>query len=507
MDTGAAPIRNGQTERKESVMSNPSPESTPPAPPRGEPDPAATTGEAANAKPGKEQPPARRTNPFIINDLFPDQGSESRDAQSNPFIINDLPDTLPDTPGNAERVEKKKGAAQDWPIDSEEEAATTGDFFSTVARPSAEMAPHAPQAEADEDDDMDEEVTTADFFSAQPFTPGRGIINDLAESDGPATGKESQPSQSQPLQTSKPLTLPAPSHPTLKASSSPRTSEKTPAPAATETTALPGSNAPPSRPQKNVPDTRSTSAEQESSPSSAPASQGGGNVAESSWQTLPPTPAATTARQEQAAPKSGVPEKEMSPPNDREEPGLAVPRVETPPAAPTERAWPITPLEHLRMTDEVDLWWGSYSGWSMLPSFSLCILATALIAWLSVLLVPASSSHLVIMGLAGAVWIVQLTRWAYRVFGYNYRLTSRRIYVDRGWLYSEAFRLDLMDIARVKVVTGSWQGIIRAGNVLLEKKAQGQSPLLLEAVRQPRRVVSQIEHAAGLAREAAQTPG
>lgn len=181
-------------------------------------------------------------------------------------------------------------------------------------------------------------------------------------------------------------------------------------------------------------------------------------------------------------------------------------RAKSSPAEPAPTSLPAilpsqVPTDIIRVADELDLWWGSFSGWAMLPSFGLCLLATGLIAWLRWLLVPSWMVLYTIEGLTGALWIVQLTRWVYRVFGYNYRLTNRRLFVDRGWLYSDAHRVDLLQVQNVRVAAGWWQRIIGAGNVVLEMNGDPRITLVLEAVRFPQRVARQLQHIIDLSRE------
>jgi len=136
-------------------------------------------------------------------------------------------------------------------------------------------------------------------------------------------------------------------------------------------------------------------------------------------------------------------------------------------------------------TEEVDVWWGSYSGWTMAPSWAACGLLTGLIAWGAWELVPRSLLKGTILGLAGAVWLVQGVRWAYRVFGYNYRLTTRRIYADRGFLYGGFAALDLASVERV-LVQRSWSNrLLRVGQVWIVPEDKTKPTLVLEGVRRP----------------------
>src|SRR2546423_141431 len=89
--------------------------------------------------------------------------------------------------------------------------------------------------------------------------------------------------------------------------------------------------------------------------------------------------------------------------------------------------------EKPRADPDVDVWWGSYWGWAMLPSWMVsAVLAAALavLAWL--VMRDTGYGHLVVLVLVGGVGLLQLLRWAERFFGRNYRLTNRQLLIERG---------------------------------------------------------------------------
>jgi len=144
------------------------------------------------------------------------------------------------------------------------------------------------------------------------------------------------------------------------------------------------------------------------------------------------------------------------------------------------------------LAEEADVWWGSYSGWTMAPSWAACVLLTGLIVWGAWALVPRDFVQGTVLGLAGAVWLVQGVRWAYRVFGYNYRLTTRRVYADRGFLYAGYAALDLAAVARVLVTRTLPDRVLGVGQVWIVPEDKTKPTLVLEGVRRPREIADRL---------------
>ena len=142
--------------------------------------------------------------------------------------------------------------------------------------------------------------------------------------------------------------------------------------------------------------------------------------------------------------------------------------------------------------EEVDVWWGSYSMATMVPSLLLCLLLTGLIVWVAWKFVPRGYVQGTVLGLTGAVWFVQGVRWAYRVFGYNYRLTTRRVYSDHGFLYRDYAAMDLEAVVDVHVKRSWTQRLLGVGQVWLVPKDQAKAALVLDGVRRPGSVADRI---------------
>ncbi len=160
---------------------------------------------------------------------------------------------------------------------------------------------------------------------------------------------------------------------------------------------------------------------------------------------------------------------------------------------PAEAA-PSSPLKVDEDSIEREVWWGSYSGWTMAPSFLVCCCATILVLWLAELLLPRGFVQLAVFGIGGAIWLFQLVRWGYRVVSYNYRLTNRRLYCDTGFFHQDRRRVDLNSIADVRVRRTLHEGLVGVGRIEITFQDSSQPALLLEGVRNPSEVASLMKH-------------
>jgi hypothetical protein len=155
----------------------------------------------------------------------------------------------------------------------------------------------------------------------------------------------------------------------------------------------------------------------------------------------------------------------------------------------------------LHLDEEIDLWWGSYAGRAMAPSFAVCLVLTALIIGGARWLVPELGWHqLTVTALTSSVWLVQLWRWGRRFFGYNYRLTSRFLYVDRGLLNLVARRFPLRLVSRVEARSDRLQGWLGIGDIVVQFDDVQHSPAVLEALVTPAAVAVTIREAVSKAR-------
>src|SRR5690349_9553514 len=167
---------------------------------------------------------------------------------------------------------------------------------------------------------------------------------------------------------------------------------------------------------------------------------------------------------------------------------LSVPR----PSTPTDPNDGVGPREVAPAKEESDVWWGSYAGRTMVPGFLVCLVVTILLLALDWYLQSRHSrSDLIssaLLGLAGAIWLFQGTRWLYRMLAVNYRLTNRRLLYTRGFNLPETWAITLARITEVSVRRGPLERLLGVGRIAIQVKDADSSHFVLEGVLAPEHV-------------------
>jgi hypothetical protein len=143
-------------------------------------------------------------------------------------------------------------------------------------------------------------------------------------------------------------------------------------------------------------------------------------------------------------------------------------------------------------TEEGDVWWGSYSLWAVIPEFVACLLATALLAWLSWLGLPLQHARLTFLGVGAALWLVGAFRWSHRVFGHNYRLTTRRLFCHLGLRADRATQADLDTVSSVSVSQSWHERLVGVGRVNVYFKDMSRPSMVLKGVRNSEGIAAEI---------------
>ena len=146
--------------------------------------------------------------------------------------------------------------------------------------------------------------------------------------------------------------------------------------------------------------------------------------------------------------------------------------------------------------EEIDVWWGSYASRTMLPGFLLCLLLTLVLLVMDWYLESRDRrSDLIssaVLGLAGALWLFEGTRWVYRMIAINYRLTNRRLLYTRGFKRPDSWAIELAQVTDVSVACGPIERLLGVGRISIQVKDGNSSPLVLHGVLNPQRVARTI---------------
>ncbi len=140
---------------------------------------------------------------------------------------------------------------------------------------------------------------------------------------------------------------------------------------------------------------------------------------------------------------------------------------------------------------EIDLWWGSYSGWSMLPSFLVCVFLTGIIVVLVGIFESREWAPWTITGLVWPLWAIQLARFSYRVFTRNYRLTSRTLYCDEGFWCTRKTLTPLAEIRTTWIRFRGFDQSLGRGDIVV-RGDEDQVLVILECVATPSKIAEKI---------------
>jgi len=149
---------------------------------------------------------------------------------------------------------------------------------------------------------------------------------------------------------------------------------------------------------------------------------------------------------------------------------------------------------------EPDLFWSGHSGWAILPSIVVGVVASAAFMLGAEYLSEWTILHDEWAAFA-AFWVILICWagmaivWTYRSAGFVYRLTPKHLFVDFGKVYRPTPPIPLASINEVKCrawVLRRWFGV---GSVMIY--SEGRDPLRLRGIFQPERFAEAILKAAG----------
>jgi hypothetical protein len=146
---------------------------------------------------------------------------------------------------------------------------------------------------------------------------------------------------------------------------------------------------------------------------------------------------------------------------------------------------------------EVDVWWGAYAGRTMLPGFGFCVLflLVAIIAgwycWAR-LGFDRLTTRYSAFALIGLVWGLQIIRWLHRTITFSYRLTNRRLLLERNFVRSGRAELGLDTITEVRALQSPIERRLGIGTLYVFAADKNLPAMVLAGVVSPDKVSDQI---------------
>jgi membrane protein YdbS with pleckstrin-like domain len=149
------------------------------------------------------------------------------------------------------------------------------------------------------------------------------------------------------------------------------------------------------------------------------------------------------------------------------------------------------------LDDDVEVWWGGYSPRTAIPAFVACLLATG-----GLLYVGQGSRSVPLwwgcVALSALLWLLLLAHWLHRAAAFDYRLTVRRLLVNRGFWAPPSEGVPLTQIGLVLVERRPLERLVGVGRLRVVITPQ-TPPVVLEGVSDPEAVAvlirSRIEQA------------
>jgi membrane protein YdbS with pleckstrin-like domain len=146
-------------------------------------------------------------------------------------------------------------------------------------------------------------------------------------------------------------------------------------------------------------------------------------------------------------------------------------------------------------TEEIEVWWGSYALRATIPS---CTVAAALtvgmlvVVWVQGGWKGEDLLQLIILVPILGVWLFVAIRWGYRLVAVSYRLTTRRLFCERGFLRPVRRVIDLVQIDQVLVAHRGLDRLLRIGRVRIVALDRKVPDMNLDGIHRPEHIAMKL---------------
>lgn len=158
---------------------------------------------------------------------------------------------------------------------------------------------------------------------------------------------------------------------------------------------------------------------------------------------------------------------------------------------------PVAAVRRARTVDEPerDLWSGSYSPKAMLGTWLLLAVFTLLAAGIGSLQIHDSRAWLVLAGVIVIAWLAAFAMLILRRLGIHYRLTSQRLFHEKGVLRRTIDRIELLRMDDITCEQGLIERMLGIGSIRIKSTDPSDPDFWLRGVENAREVSRLIDDA------------
>lgn len=151
--------------------------------------------------------------------------------------------------------------------------------------------------------------------------------------------------------------------------------------------------------------------------------------------------------------------------------------------------------QSLRDEPEQELWAGGYSSRAMWSTWAMLGVASLALIVLAIVFSFNTTGWLLAIGAIVLGWLYYLLVFARRRLGVRFRLTSQRLFHERGLLWHVVDRIEVIDVDDVASEQSPLDRLAGVGTIRIRSSDRSQPVLVLSGIEDPKRVSGLIDQA------------
>ncbi len=156
---------------------------------------------------------------------------------------------------------------------------------------------------------------------------------------------------------------------------------------------------------------------------------------------------------------------------------------------------PVDNPEHPGLPEDKTLWEGHFVpqamyGYWMLSALLTILTVSGLIYWNA-----ESQAWWIALSCIAVFWVSMLVFYWYRRVSVHYKLTKLRLFIERGIIFKNVDRIDIMNLDKTDFTQGPFERIFKVGNLVIESEHAAVPKIVLRGIANLREVADIIDKA------------